>query len=71
MPYAVIGIINGNYIVHAECSSLKQAMVSFDQWAASLWNDAGTKVARIRVIDQTFAIVNGASQEIIPEQVAE
>lgn len=56
MPYSVIKVINGNYTIHAECSDIKQAKVSFHSLCASLWNDEETipLIARVEIIDQAL-----------------
>lgn len=55
MPYSVIKVVNGNYAVHAECSDLKQAKVSYHQLCAALWNDTTLPiVARVEIIDQSL-----------------
>ena len=64
MPYAVIKVVNGNFAIAAECSTLKQAMVNFDNLCAALWNDDATLLAKVRVIDQSLNTVDGAEQTI-------
>lgn len=55
MLYSVIKVVNGNYAVHAECSDLKQAKVSYHQLCASLWNDTTLPLtARVEIIDQAL-----------------
>lgn len=63
MPYSIIKVINGNYAIHAECDSLKQAKVGFHQLCAALWNDNAPLIARVQIIDQSLSPID--SEEII------
>lgn len=63
MPYSIIKVVNGNYAIHAECDSLKQAKVNFHQLCADLWNDKAPLVARVQIIDQSLSPID--SEEII------
>ena len=63
MPYSIIKVVNGNYAIHAECDSLKQAKVNFHQLCAALWNDKAPLVARVQIIDQSLSPID--SEEII------
>ena len=63
MPYSIIKVVNGNYAIHAECSTLKQAKVNFHQLCATLWNDKAQLVARVQIIDQSLSPID--TEEII------
>ena len=74
MPYSVIKVVNGSYAVHAECTDLKQAKVSWHNLCAALWNDSTLPlIARVEIIDQSLNRVD--FEEIIktpePEQTEE
>lgn len=66
MPYSIIKVVNGNYSIHAECSTLKQAKVGFHQLCAALWNDKASLVSRVQIIDQSLQPID--SEEIIPSE---
>ena len=63
MPYSIIKVVNGNYSIHAECATLKQAKVGFHQLCAALWNDTAPLVARVQIINQSLSPID--SEEII------
>ena len=63
MTYSIIKVTNGNYEIHAECGTLKQAKVGFHQLCAALWNDKAPLVARVQIIDQSLSPID--SEEII------
>jgi hypothetical protein len=62
MPYSIVKVVNGNYAIHAECDTLKQAKVGFHQLCAALWNDKAPLVARVQIIDQSLSPID--SEEI-------
>ena len=55
--YAIIRCTDGNFGVHAEGTDLNGMKVTFHQYCASLWNDAGTTKAKIMIVDEQLNCV--------------
>lgn len=73
IKYAVEAIVNGNFTIHSEHGTDKNAAIM--EWHAfcrALRNDTGTQEATIKIIDSQGDLVDGYKEFIKPEvEVAE
>lgn len=77
MKYAIIKVINGNYLVHAEgITNLSNAKVSFHGLCQTLWNAPDVISAYVMIVDEQLDVVEGYKEfihhdpptpEIVPE----
>lgn len=66
MKYAVISTINGVFKIEAEYdNNLQGAIVFFHQKCAMLWNASDVLTAKVEVVDESLAVVDGHSEVII------
>lgn len=68
MKYAVEAIVNGNFAIHSEHGTDKNAAImEWHAYCRSLRNDAGTHEATVKVIDSQGDLVGGYKEFIKPE----
>lgn len=69
---AVIQNANGNYaIVREGLSTRKQAMINFHQVCTNLWNDADTRYAEVRLVDESFNFIKSETIDKSNEEQGE
>ena len=65
MKYAVLKIVNGNFLIDSEHGEDKDAaIIRWHTVSAALRNDAETKTATIKVIDEQGDLVDGYKEYI-------
>ena len=65
MTYAIIKCTNGHYAVHAEgFADVPSAKIPYHQYVAALWNDADTKTACVKIVDENLDGVKGCIEFI-------
>ena len=69
--YAIVKCINKSFGVHAEGENLDGLKVNFHNLCAALWNDAGTKTAKVMIVDESLNCVDGYAEFIHHEVSAE
>ena len=72
MKYAVIKCINGNYFIHAEgITDIVGAKVNYHALCKTLWDAKDVITARVMIADENLNVVEGYTEFIHHEQVAE
>ena len=70
MKYAVEAIVNGNFAIHSEHDTDKNAAImEWHAYCRSLRNDASTQEATVKVIDSQGDLVGGYKEFIKPEVI--
>ena len=70
MPYAIIKVVNGNYVVHAEgISDLAAAKTMFHGLCQALWNAPDVLQAYAMIADVQLDAVEGYKEYIHHEQL--
>ena len=65
MKYAIIKVINENYLVHAEgITNLANAKVSFHGLYQMLWNASDVISAYVMIVDEQLDVVEGYKEFI-------
>jgi hypothetical protein len=67
MKYSVLKVVNGNFSVAAECSTVKQAIVNFHSVCTTLWNASDVESAAVIIVDEKLNLYNGKQELIVPE----
>ena len=68
MKYAVEAIVNGNFAIHSEHGTDKNAAImEWHAYCRSLRNDAGTQEATVKIIASQGDLVGGYKEFIKPE----
>lgn len=68
MKYAVEAIVNGNFMIHSEHGTDKNAAImEWHAYCRALRSDAGTQEATVKVIDSQGDLVEGYKEFIKPE----
>ena len=69
IKYAVEAIVNGNFAIHSEHgTNLKAAIMEWHAYCRSLWNDAGTQEATVKIIDSQGDLVDDYKEFIKSEE---
>lgn len=65
MKYAIVKVINGNYIIHAEgITDVKNAKVQFHGLCQTLWNATDVITACAMIVDENLDVVEGYKEFI-------
>lgn len=64
MKYAIFKVINGNYDIHGEYSTINAAKIAFHQFCAALWNDPATQTAMVKIMDENLDCAEGYMESI-------
>ena len=71
IKYAVEAIINGNFAIHSEHGTDKNAgIMEWHAYCRALWNDAETQEATVKLIDSQGDLVENYKEFIKPVVVA-
>lgn len=66
MKYAVIKVINGNFYIHAEGFTTKEAAkVNYHGLCQTLWNAPDVLSAYVAIVDEQLDVVDGIYKEYI------
>ena len=73
MKYAIIKVINGNYLIHAEgITDVNAAKVQFHGLCQTLWNATDVITAEVAIMDENLDCVEGYKEFIThPEPTPE
>lgn len=72
MKYAVIKVINGSYLIHAEgITDINNAKVSFHGLCQTLWNAPDVFKAAVMIVDENLDNVEGYKEFISHPVVVE
>ena len=69
MKYAVITVVDGNFLVRSEWGNKDSAIQAFHNLCATLIGDTGFTRAMVKVLDENLDTVNGKTEYIIHEPV--
>lgn len=64
MKYSIIKVINGNFSVHAETSSLDNAKTNFHGLCQTLWNAPDVLTAYVAIVDEQLDVVEGYKEYV-------
>lgn len=65
MKYAIVKVINGNYSIHAEGYTDKNAAkVVYHQVCSALWNAEDVQTACIKIVDENLDAVDNYTEFI-------
>lgn len=65
MKYAIVKVVNGNYFIHAEGYTDKNAAkVVYHQVCSALWNAEDVQTACIKIVDENLDAVEGYTELI-------
>lgn len=65
MKYAIIKVINGNYVIHAEgFTDLSAAKTSYHGLCQSLWNASDVITACVMITDENLDTIPGYKEYI-------
>ena len=62
MKYAVIAVVDGNFIVHSEHGNVDAAIMEYHSYAKALRGDANTKVYKLEVVDEDLNVYQNYSE---------
>ena len=68
--YAVITVVDGNFLIRSEWGSKESAIQSFHSLCAALIGDTGFSTAMVKVLDENLDTVDGKMEYITHEPVA-
>lgn len=72
IKYAIESIVNGNFTIHSEHGTDKNAAImEWHAYCRALWNDAGTQEATVKLIDSQGDLVENYREFIKPVVTAE
>lgn len=70
MKYSIVKVINGNFSIHTETSSLESAKVNFHGLAQTLWNAPDVLTAYVAIVDEQLDVVEGYKEYVHHEAQA-
>ena len=70
MKYAVITVVDGNFLIRSEWGNKESAIQSFHSLCAALIGDTGFSTAMVKVLDENLDTVDGKMEYITHEPVA-
>lgn len=68
--YAVITVVDGNFLIRSEWGNKESAIQSFHSLCAALIGDMGFSTAMVKVLDENLDTVDGKMEYITHEPVA-
>ena len=69
MKYAVITVVDGNFLIRSEWGNKESAIQSFHSLCAALIGDTGFSTAMVKVLDENLDTVDGKMEYITHEPV--
>ena len=70
MKYSIIKVINGNFSINSEHSTLESAKVNFHGLCQTLWNAPDVLTAMVMIADENLDCVEGYKEYITHSAVA-
>lgn len=70
MKYAVVTVVDGNFLIRSEWSNKNSAIQAFHSLCAALIGDIGFTHAMVKVLDENLDTVNGKIEYIEHEPAA-
>lgn len=68
--YAVITVVDGNFLIRSEWGNKESAIQSFHSLCAALIGDTGFSTAMVKVLDENLDTVDGKMEYITHDAVA-
>ena len=69
MKYAVVTVVDGNFLIRSEWSNKGSAIKAFHSLCAALYGDSGFSKAMVKVLDENLDTVDGKMEYITHEPV--
>lgn len=69
MKYAVVTVVDGNFLIRSELGNKESAIQSFHSLCAALIGDTGFSTAMVKVLDENLDTVDGKMEYITHEPV--
>lgn len=70
MKYAVVTVVDGNFLIRSEWSNKNSAIQAFHSLCAALIGDIGFTHAMVKVLDENLDTVDGKMEYITHEPIA-
>lgn len=70
MKYAVVTVVDGNFLIRSELGNKESAIQSFHSLCAALIGDTGFSTAMVKVLDENLDTVDGKMEYITHDAVA-
>ena len=67
MKYAVVTVVDGNFLIRSEWSNKNSAIQAFHSLCAALIGDIGFTHAMVKVLDENLDTVDGKIEYIVHE----